>query len=69
MPTDKRTIDWYDRNSQWYAEHLHADAGKYHFALEKPAMYGELPELARRAVLSLGCGPGEDSAYLKRQGA
>lgn len=68
MPTDKRTVDWYDRNAQWYAEHLHADVGKYHFALEKPAMYGELPELTHRAVLSLGCGSGEDSAYLKRQG-
>lgn len=69
MPTNKHTIDWYNQNAQSYAGHLHNDDGKYHFALEKPAMYAELPDLDGKSVLSLGCGPGEDSAHLRTLGA
>ncbi len=69
MPTDKQTVDWYDQNAAQYAKYLHEDEGKYHFGLEKPAMYAELPDLGGKSVLSLGCGPGADSAYLQSIGA
>lgn len=41
----------------------------YHSLYEKPAMYALLPNLKGKSVLSLGCGSGEDSRYLKQQGA
>lgn len=37
---------------------------KVHEYLEKPAMYAQLPNLNNMRVLCLGCGSGEESAYL-----
>lgn len=69
MSTDKKTIDWYNQNARNYADHTKTDKGSFHFGLEKPAMYAELPDLGGKIVLSLGCGAGHDSAELKKRGA
>jgi len=70
MSTDKRTIDWYNENAQIYTDHVrNPDDSIYHAYYEKPAMYKLLPDLHGTSVISLGCGPGEDSHYLKAQGA
>ena len=45
---------------------------KTHFAhkfLEKPAMWGKLPDLKGKNVLCLGCGSGEECDYLSKLGA
>lgn len=70
MSTSKKTVDWYNQNAQNYTAHVrNPEDSIYHSYYEKPAMYGELPDLVGKAVLSLGCGSGEDSEYLRSQGA
>jgi ubiquinone/menaquinone biosynthesis C-methylase UbiE len=70
MSTNKETIDWYNQHAQEYTNHVrNKDESIYHSLYEKPAMYAQLPELNDKTVLSLGCGSGEDSRYLKEQGA
>jgi ubiquinone/menaquinone biosynthesis C-methylase UbiE len=70
MPTDKQTIDWYERNAKKYAVSLKIAANSpYHAYYEKPAIYSLLPNLNAKNTLSLGCGSGEDVSYLKKQGA
>ena len=70
MSTDKKTQTWYEENAKSYAEHVrNPEDSLYHAYYEKPAMYGLLPDLKGKTVLSLGCGSGEDSNYLKQQGA
>ncbi len=70
MSTNQQTINWYNENADDYTAHVrNPDDSVYHHYYEKPAMYGLLPDLKGKSVLSLGCGSGEDSAYLKSQGA
>jgi len=70
MSTDPQTIDWYNENAEGYAAHVrNPEDSIFHSLYEKPAMYKLLPDLKGKSVLSLGCGSGEDSAYLKAQGA
>lgn len=70
MSTNQESIDWYNQNAENYAAHVrNSDESIYHSLYEKPAMYGLLPNLEGKAVLSLGCGSGEDSRYLKEHGA
>jgi SAM-dependent methyltransferase len=70
MSTDQRTIDWYNQNASEYASHLKDPKDSiFHTLYEKPAMYDQLPDLTDKDVLSLGCGSGEDSTYLKSKGA
>lgn len=70
MSTDERTIEWYNQNADNYTKHVRTpDDSEYHSLYEKPAMYAELPDLTGKSVISLGCGSGEDSNYLKNQGA
>lgn len=70
MSTAKQTVDWYDENAERYATSLKEAANSpYHAYYEKPAIYALLPDLQGKTVLSLGCGSGEDSGYLKKQGA
>ena len=40
-----------------------------HTYLEKPAMYGKLPDLKNKTVLCIGCGSGEECAHLLSLGA
>jgi ubiquinone/menaquinone biosynthesis C-methylase UbiE len=70
MSTDKKTIDWYNQNAHIYTAHLQNQTDSvYHAYYEKPAMYSLVPDIKEKHVLSLGCGSGEDSKYLKSFGA
>lgn len=70
MSTEEKTKKWYDENAREYTEHVrNSESSLYHAYYEKPAMYAILPDLKEKSVLSLGCGSGEDSHYLKKQGA
>jgi SAM-dependent methyltransferase len=70
VSTTKRTIDWYNENADGYAKHVNnPEDSIYHAYYEKPAIRAELPDIKGKAVLSLGCGSGVDSAYLKQKGA
>jgi ubiquinone/menaquinone biosynthesis C-methylase UbiE len=70
MSTNKKSRDWYEKNAEGYAEHTRdVNKSAYHSYYEKPAMYNLLPDLNGKDVLSIGCGSGEDSIYLKKTGA
>ncbi len=70
MSTDKKTIDWYNNNADKFTSHVRNPKDSvYHAYYEKPAMYSLIPDIKNKSVLSLGCGSGEDSAYLKNLGA
>lgn len=70
MSTNQKSIDWYNAHADEYTAHVrNKDDSIYHSLYEKPAMYKLLPDLQNKSVLSLGCGSGEDSCYLKKQGA
>lgn len=70
MSTDEKTLKWYQEKAEKYTTHVRDPKDSvYHSEYEKPAMYALLPDLKDKAVLSIGCGSGEDSNYLKKQGA
>lgn len=70
MSTNKKTVDWYNENANGYAEHVrNKNDSIYHSLYEKPTMYSLLPNIKGKKVISLGCGSGEDSNYLKKMGA
>jgi ubiquinone/menaquinone biosynthesis C-methylase UbiE len=70
MPTDKRTIAWYNEFAEDYVKHVRdEDDSVYHSLYEKPAMYGLLPNLKNMKVISIGCGSGEDCNQLSNRGA
>lgn len=70
MSTDDKSIKFYTFRAKEYAAHVRNPVDSvYHAYYEKPAMYALLPDLNGKIVLSVGCGSGEDSIYLKRQGA
>lgn len=70
MSTDERSITWYNQHADDYTRHVRdPNDSIYHSLYEKPAMYGLLPNLHSKSVLSLGCGSGEDCHYLASQGA
>jgi ubiquinone/menaquinone biosynthesis C-methylase UbiE len=70
MSTNKKTIDWYNENADDYTKHVRTKNDSiYHSLYEKPAMYSLLPNIKGKKVISLGCGSGEDSNYLKKIGA
>lgn len=70
MSTDKKTKKWYNKNADTYTKHVRDENDSiYHSLYEKPAMYSLLPDLNNAAVISLGCGSGEDCTYLKFKGA
>ena len=70
MSTDKKTIKWYNSNAKEYTKHVRdKNDSVYHSLYEKPAMYKLIPNIRGKKVLSLGCGSGEDSSYLKKKGA
>ena len=69
MPTDRKSIDWYNDHAEGYAAHVWDENDSvYHSLYEKPAMRALLPSLSKKRVLAIGCGPGEDAAYLKSHG-
>lgn len=70
MSTDDKTINWYNDNAEEYVTHVRNKSDSiYHSYYEKPAMYKLLPAIKNKRVISLGCGSGEDSEYLRTLGA
>lgn len=70
MSTDEQSRKFYKEKAKEYRDHVRNPLDSvYHSFYEKPAMYGLLPDLKGKTVLSVGCGSGEDSTYLKKQGA
>jgi SAM-dependent methyltransferase len=67
--TNKRTIESYDNYAEKWAKRMRSGKNIAHEYLEKPAMYGALPDLKGKKVLCLGCGTGEECEYLNSLGA
>jgi len=65
MPTDKRTVEAYNKNAKKWLERK----GFGHSHLEKPAMYAALGDVKGKRILCLGCGAGEECAYFVARGA
>ncbi len=69
MSTDKNTIESYDNYAEQWADRMRSGNNIAHKYLEKPAMYGKLPDLNGLNVLCIGCGTGEECEHLKSLGA
>lgn len=72
MSTDKKTIDAYNKFAQSWANSKQNKQDRisiFHTYLEKPALYGKLPNLEDKTVLCVGCGSGEEVEYLFKLGA
>lgn len=68
MSTNKRTIDWYNKNAKKFADHVRdPDSSPYHSFYEKPVIYSLLPDIKGKNVLSLGSGTGEANQYFKER--
>lgn len=65
MGTDQATIHAYNTHAKHWVERVKLA----HEYLEKPAMYALLPDLYEKRVLCVGCGTGEECAYIKSSGA
>lgn len=68
MPTDKKTIDKYNKKADKWVKSKRSAASIFHLYLEKPAMYSKLPSLEGKTVLCVGCGSGEEVNYLHSLG-
>ncbi len=69
MPTDKRTIQSYNRYALKWVERIRSGENSAHVFLEKPAMYSRLPKMIGKSVLCIGCGSGEECWKMKKLGA
>jgi len=70
MSIDDKSLQFYTTGAKEYAAHVrNPKESVYHAYYEKPAMYALLPDIKNKTVLSVGCGSGEDSIHLQRQGA
>ncbi len=69
MPTDKNVIDSYSDYAEQWAKRRRDGKNIAHMYLEKPAMYGKIPNLTGKKVLCVGCGTGEECDYLQSRGA
>ena len=61
--------DSYDQYAEEWAKRVRGKKKIRHELLEKPAMVAELPDLSGKTVLCIGCGSGEECAYIKERGA
>lgn len=68
MDSKKEVTDSYSAYAQKWAEHMRSGHNLAHEYLEKPAMYGKLPNLQGRDVLCIGCGTGEECDYIHSLG-
>lgn len=70
MSTDPRTIKAYDEFASEYDQHVSDGANSFlHEYYEKPAIRAELGSIKGKSILSLGCGSGDDTAWLQSNGA
>ena len=65
MSTDINTTESYSNYAEQWARRMRSGKNKAHEYLEKPAMYGKLPDLTDLSVLCIGCGTGEECEHLK----
>lgn len=61
--------DSYSAHAASWAQHARNKGKLSHEYLEKPAMYGALPDVRGKRVLCIGCGSGEECRELKNRGA
>jgi len=70
MSTDPKTIQSYNDFAQAYTDHRAVDKNSpYHSYYEKPAIQAEVPDITGKTVISIGCGPGIDTEWLRNRGA
>jgi len=69
MPTDEKTTESYNNYAEKWANRMRSGNNIAHEYLEKPAMYGTLPNLTGLNILCVGCGTGEECQHLKSLGA
>ena len=70
MATDPETIRHYNENAENYNRHVSdPNDSIFHAYYEKPAIRAELPDLTGLEVISIGCGSGVDTRWLKDHGA
>ena len=70
MSTDPRTVESYNKNAEQYNAHVsNPEDSIFHSYYEKPALRAELPDLAGKDVLCIGCGSGVDAQWLVDNGA
>jgi 2-polyprenyl-3-methyl-5-hydroxy-6-metoxy-1,4-benzoquinol methylase len=72
MSTDQKTIDAYNKHAKSWADskqNIKDSISIFHVFLEKPALYGKLPDLKGKFVLCVGCGSGEEVEHLNSLGA
>lgn len=63
MSTDKNTSKMYSGSAEAWSDWI-AQGAPQHKYLEKPAMFGKLGDVTGKSVLCLGCGTGEEAAYI-----
>ena len=68
MPINAKK-DAYSAHAKEWVERMRSGKNIAHDYLEKPAMYGKLPDLKEKDVLCVGCGSGEECEHLKSLGA
>ncbi len=66
---NKKLAKSYNAYAEKWSKRLRTGENYAHEYLEKPAMYKKLQNLKNKTVLCLGCGSGEECAYLKSLGA
>lgn len=69
MPTDQKSIDAYNKFAERWASAKRDGSSIFHIYLEKPAMYGKLPDVKELTILCIGCGSGEEVEFLHSLGA
>ena len=68
MSKDKSTADSYSDYAEKWAKKMRDGSNLAHTYLEKPAMYGKLPDIKGLNVLCMGCGTGEECQHLQSLG-
>lgn len=62
-------VNSYDSHAETRAKEFAKNKNLVHAYIEKPAMYGLLPDLSHKSVLCVGCGTGEECIELHSRGA
>ncbi|MBI2103720.1 class I SAM-dependent methyltransferase [Candidatus Woesebacteria bacterium] len=68
MSTDPKSIHSYNQYAEKWLERIQGEEDVVHEYLDRPAMKKKLPKLKGKSVLCVGCGTGEECAYLKSLG-
>lgn len=69
MPTDKKTIDAYNKYAEKWVGYKRGGTAIFHTYLEKPAMYSKVPQIKGKTVLCIGCGSAEEVEHISSLGA